>query len=99
MEEEYGFTDEKETGEDVDHAKPPLSAEVTGYGAWISVETRMPDYYETVWASDGIGVALGRLVGRSYEPPLKIWRNVERTGCDELCGIKFWQPCFKPTAP
>lgn len=63
---------------------------------WISIEERMPEYYDLIWCSDGIGVALGTLVGMSYNPPKTIFKNKECYGCDELFDIKFWKKCKRP---
>lgn len=66
---------------------------------WISVKEKMPEYYETVWATDGVAVILAMKVGRSHTPQKEIWRNVERNGCRELYDILFWKPCVRPTPP
>jgi hypothetical protein len=66
---------------------------------WISVEDKLPEYYDLVWASDGISVVLSRLVGRSYTPYKKLWANLERRGCDTLFGITHWRPAERPDPP
>jgi len=52
MEKDYGFTDERETGKDVGYATPPLSAVVTGYGAWIATCDQVPANNQPVLAID-----------------------------------------------
>ena len=63
---------------------------------WKSVDKKLPEYYDLIWCSDGVGVALGRMTGRSFDPPRTIFKNFERDGCDCLSGVKFWKKCKRP---
>ena len=66
---------------------------------WTKVEDALPNYYDLIWASDGVAVVLSMLVGRSSTPQKQIFKNVERIGCDELVGITMWMPAIRPTPP
>lgn len=68
-------------------------------GEWISVEDGgYPEYYKPVWGFYGDGVELCRLVGRSYTPARKIWRNMEINN-HESWPVTHWAPCDKPPPP
>ncbi|MCG7948062.1 MAG: DUF551 domain-containing protein [Candidatus Thiodiazotropha taylori] len=66
---------------------------------WISVDDELPEYYTPVWTTDGVTVRVGEIVGRSYTPSRKYWRNCERAGVVELFRVKFWKEFVRPEPP
>ena len=66
---------------------------------WIKVSERYPNYYDDVWVSDGNVVLHGRLVGRSFTPNKKIFKEVASFDSNELCGITHWMKLDRPLPP
>ena len=64
---------------------------------WISVKDRLPEYYKSVWVRGSNGIVfVGKLTGRSYEPPEKNWFNLERDGNAFPDNVTHWQPLEPP---
>lgn len=87
------------TGPRVGTKQEAIKAWNTRASDWVSVEDRLPEYYQDVWVTDGISVVASRLVGRSYTPLKQVWANCERNGCDRLVGIIKWCEMIKPSPP
>lgn len=67
---------------------------------WHKIEDDgYPEYYEPLWCSDGILVIPGLLVGRSFNPPERIFKNKTDQGCSTLSGITHWAKRVTPAPP